>query len=158
VRTHLRLFSLALLFTFGCAPAFLIRENRVKYQLEQHDDLMSSTADMHPRNQVPTRTATGVRIFSKVLIQNTSKDLTYQLAIEKAVLSVSGTAMPAKCVANLSQQSQIAANPGSKVLVECSAELSTKDVPTLASRDEFAEFQIPYIAVLYKLKAEDFQR
>lgn len=166
MRMHLIVSSFFLLFAFGCAPAFLIRENRVKYQLEQHDDLMSSTSDMHPRNQVPIRTLSGIRIHSKVLIQNTSKDLKYDLAIETVILSVSGASLPAKCIANLSQQSEVSISPGSKVFVECNAELSIKDVPALASRDEFAEFQIPYaaegksgkISVLYKLKAEDFQQ
>lgn len=166
MRMHLNVVTFFLLFAFGCAPAFLIHENRVKYQLEQHDDLMSSTAYILPRNQVPTRTPTGIRIHSKFLIQNTSKELMYYLAIETATLSVSGVGLPAKCIANLSLQSEVSTSPGSKVFVECNAELSIKDVPALASRDEFAEFQIPYIAegksgrisVFYKLKAEDFQQ
>jgi hypothetical protein len=149
----------------GCAPSYLVREDRVKPELGRFDDLMLSTYWLRWESRIPNRIETGrIGVSFQAMVQNTAKADPYELDLKGARFEMKGGGVPARCSAKPVAGDKSTLAPGAKSMLDCSAEIAAGSAPGLTTSDQFAALVVPYsgarksgqLRMRYKIKAEDF--
>jgi len=156
--------SLFLLVTVLCSCNYK-RISRTDYVIAKYDHLLVSDSPTQ-MNDPDSESNHSAEVIYSIIIQNTSKDITYEVLTENAKFQINNSDGTVDCQTFKDEKKLAKISPNQKARIDCTINVTATSSNHLLVKDSIGVLQVPYkspnqapklMTFKYSLRVEDFE-